>query len=218
MNLALLAQPNVYATQPPAFFSPDLFGPQACLDNTLSPTLADLVTCFEIYTVPPDFYNASTYAAAQPTSSQRAAWSDITHSLLDLSATPNAPNTCASLLLPTPLQDIYSLSSFTDTNTSTPYCVLSETHSTYGVYNKGWGFVIVPATRSALQRHLHISAPQPVIGIGTLVQTAALFAAVGAKSLVIPGRYGDAFPSPTDCVRGIRHTTSPSPRTKCTAC
>ena len=198
MDLALFT----HSTQTPAFFSPDLFSPQACLDSTLSPTLADLVTCFEKYTVPPDFYNATTYAAAQPTSSQRAAWSNITHSLLDLSTGPNPPNTCTSLPLPSSIQDLYTLSSYTDTKTSTPYCVLSETYSTAGVYNKGWGLVIVPATRSALQRHLHISAPHPVFDTGTPAQAAALFAAAGAKSLAIPGRHRKASLSLTSCVKG----------------
>jgi len=221
--LALFTHPIVYAPQPPAFFSPNLFSPHDCLDSALSPTLAHLVTCFEKYTVPSDFYNATTYASAQPTPSQRAAWSNITHSLLDLSTTPNPPSTCTSISLPSPLQDIYSLSSFTDTNTSSSYCVLSETHSTDGVYTKGWGLVIVPATSSALQRHLHISAPHPLFDTGTPVQAAALFAAVGSKSLVIHGRHRKAFLSPAGCVEGKDYPKTdpahdkvniPYPRTK----
>ena len=183
---------------------PDPSNPLACLDTTLSPTLTKLVACFEIYTVPGDFYTDISWAAAQPTSRERKAWFAATRALLHLSDNP-AAGTCTSLVLDSSIADKYALSTFTDSATSTAYCVLAETHATRGFYNKGWGVFIVPATRAGLRRNLHISAPHPIFDEDTPAQAAAVFAGVGGKSLYVPGRHRRARNVGSLCVPGTNN-------------
>ena len=169
-------------------------GPGSCLST--SRTLERLITCFDSYIVSPDFYDLPRYHDAQPNAEERAAWTEIVASLL------TTDNNCSSIIVPTSLLDLYSVTTFTESaGSSNSYCVLSEITSEDGVYSKGWGFMVVPATRRAVSRFIHISAPHPIAELNTTQQAAALFKSTGAKSLSIPGRFRMAFSEATDCVQ-----------------
>lgn len=174
-----------------------------CLSN---PTLEKAISCFDKYTVPKQFYDQQKYDAAQPTDLELVAWEQIIRSLLFVDAN------CTSIAVPSTLSSIYSLLLFTEQD-GLSYCVLSETTATGSSYSKGWGLVVVPATREAVQRHIHLSAPHPQYDWGTPQQAAALFRAVGAKSLLIPGRSRKAFLRPTTCITSSKdtyYTTDPA--------
>jgi len=97
---------------------PDPLNPLACLPTTISPTLAKLVACFELYTVPGDFYNEATWLAAQPTDAERTAWVTATERLLHLSDSPAAGTCTTSSILDTLIADKYAISTFSDSHTS----------------------------------------------------------------------------------------------------
>ena len=208
LGLASLNVPLPLVTPPPVLpaniAATDPSNPISCLDVNISPTLARLITCLTNYTVPEGFYNETTYQAAQPTDSQRSAWLDVVTNLLDLSGrgSSDPTNPCASVVTPSPLKDIYTISPFTDNGTSIPYCVLAESHSKNSSYVKGWGVFVVPAAPSGVQRYLHISAPHPWFDGDTPTQAATVFGAVGAKSLLIDGRIRTAYLAGTGCVEG----------------
>jgi hypothetical protein len=166
-----------------------------CLDDFSIPTLEQLVDCLDTYVVPHDYYNQTTYTESQPSEVERSAWSDAVTLLLAVD------NDCSSIILPPPIAELYSVSVFAE-STSASYCVLSEATIKDGVYTKGWGLFIVPASPAAVRRHLHISAPHPRWDAHTHKQAAAMFTSTGAKSLLIPGRVRTAFLDPTECVVG----------------
>ena len=169
-------------------------GPGSCLNT--SPTLEQLIICFDNYVVPPDFYYLPRYNDAQPSTEERTAWKEMVASLLA------TDNNCSSIIIPIPLVDLYAVTTFTESSSSSnPYCVLFETTSKNGIYSKGWGLIVVPATRRAVSRFIHISAPHPLADSNTTQQAAALFKSTGAKSLSIPGRIRMAFSEATDCIQ-----------------
>jgi hypothetical protein len=69
-----------------------------------------------------------------------------------------------------------------------------------GTYLKGWGFMVVPASRVAVSRSVHISAPHPGYDLGTVEQAASIFENTGSKSLLVPGRTRTAFLKSSDCI------------------
>ena len=163
--------------------------PASCLKS--STTIGALVTCLEVFIVPPDHFNEKTYEAAQPTSNQRDDWKNLIHSLLSVDGD------CSSIPIPPSLQRIYTVEPF---NTM---CVLYETSSLEGVFVKGWGFMIVPRLRSSVSRTVHFSAPHPVYDRGTLRQAAFLFESTGSKSLLVPGRVRTAFSDRSECISQV---------------
>jgi hypothetical protein len=168
-------------------------GPGACLST--SSTLEQLVTCFDNYVVSPEYYDLPRYSEAQPKAEERAGWTEAVASLLA------TDNNCSSITVPNHLADLYSIATFTESSSSSnSYCVLSEITSENGSYSKGWGLMVVPASRRAVSRFIHISAPHPSAEINITQQAAALFKSTGAKSLFIPGRIRMAFLDLTDCV------------------
>jgi hypothetical protein len=174
-------------------------GPGACLGTSL--TLKQLITCFDDYVVSPEYYDLPRYNDAQPSTEERAAWTEMIASLL------TTDNNCSSIIVPPPLVDIYSISMFTESSgSSDSYCVLSEITSENGVYSKGWGLMVVPATRRAVSRFIHISAPHPLADMNTTQQAVALFKSTGAKSLLIAGRIRMAFLEATDCINSLAGT------------
>jgi len=166
--------------------------PTDCLQNS---TLLDLVDCLNDFTVGPDFYDASSYSTAQPSSEQIDAWTSIITSMLEVD-----DNGC-SITIPTSLSSSYAITSFADESSGRNYCVLAETTCFPNRnYTKGWGTMVVPALKTSISRSLHFSVPHPLADIDTPQQAAALFASSGAHSLLISGRIRSAFDAPTNCV------------------
>lgn len=177
---------------------PGLTTPTDCLSTDTSShnsptTITQLITCLDAYTVPHGYYSDAKHAAAQPTQEERAAWSSTIESLLSVDGD------CTSIAIPKTLEGVYTISLFTE-RAGSSYCILHESQSKNGVYLKGWGLMAVPATRAAILRDIHISAPHPVYDQGTPQQAAALFASTGARSLLIPGRIRTALLAATDCI------------------
>jgi hypothetical protein len=150
-----------------------------CLDSTN--TLEDMIICFDSYTVPPNSYSdINAYNAVQPHSHEKTAWNAIVASLLTVDH-----SNCTSSLLPAALSGVYSVSLFREAGTGgRSFCVLSEVNSRDSHYARGWGLMVVPATRSAVSRYIHISAPHPKADGNTPEQAAVLFKNTGAKSLL----------------------------------
>ena len=160
--------------------------PASCFKS--STTIDALVTCLEVFIVPPEYYSKKTYEAAQPTSNQRDDWKTLINSFLSVDGN------CSSIPIPLSLQGIYTIEPF---NT---ICVLYETSSLESVYLKGWGFMFVPRLRSSVLRTVHFSAPHPIYDLGTIRQAAFLFESTGSKSLLVPGRARTAFSEPSECI------------------
>ncbi|PFH48356.1 hypothetical protein AMATHDRAFT_5852 [Amanita thiersii Skay4041] len=81
------------------------------------------------------------------------------------------------------------------------FCIFSEIYEggDGGNYKKGWGILVVPSTRAAVSRFVHLSAPFPQAGINTVPQATAVFTGIGAKSLFIPGRNRNAYNKRSKC-------------------
>ncbi|KAF4573311.1 hypothetical protein EYR36_007822 [Pleurotus pulmonarius] len=167
-------------------------------DSALS-TLEDVVTCFDKFTVSFEFYNQTTYDAAQPTPSELTAWTDTIAALLDVDGN------CTSVTVPSALQEVYSVSLYEETasDSTRSFCILSETNfdTASGFYVRGWGLFAVPASRPQSARSLHFAAPHPVFDMNTPMQASALFKGTGAKSLLIAGRIRTAFKENTLCIQ-----------------
>jgi hypothetical protein len=172
-----------------------------CLDS--ANTLEDMIICFDNYTVPRNSYSdINAYNAAQPHSHEKTAWNAIIASLLTVDSN------CTSSLLPAALSGVYSVSLFREAGTGArSFCVLSEVNSRDSHYARGWGLMVVPATRSAVSRYIHISAPHPKADLNTPKQAAVLFKNTGAKSLFVAGRHRDAFSVEKACVSGNYNKT-----------
>lgn len=167
--------------------------PKDCLTHN---TLNDLINCLDAFSVSPDFYDASSYAAAQPTDEENSAWTSVIYSMLNANA-----NDCADITLPAVLEHIYAVTTFSDANVNRTFCVLSETTaSAYSNYTKGWGLMVVPASDKDISRHIHLSAPHPQADINTPQQAGAIFTLSGAHSLLISGRFRSAYAVQTDCI------------------
>ncbi|KAJ7139204.1 hypothetical protein C8R44DRAFT_764045 [Mycena epipterygia] len=174
-------------------------GQITCLQNATS-TFEDLVTCFDNYTVSEGYYSDETYAAAQPTAEELCGWEDLVSSLLSVDGN------CTSVVVPASIAGIYDVSLFTDP-TGPQFCVASESTSVDGVYAKGWGLVVVPATQGAVMRDIHLAAPHPAYDLFTPEQAGALFKSTGARSLLISGRVRTAILEETDCVISRSNST-----------
>ncbi|KAJ4471568.1 hypothetical protein J3R30DRAFT_1095094 [Lentinula aciculospora] len=167
--------------------------PKNCLTHN---TLNDFINCLDAFTVSPNFYDTSSYATAQPTKEENSAWKSVVHSMLNTNA-----DDCSDITLPSALAYIYAITAFHDADTTRTFCVLFETTaSVYRNYTKGWGLMVVPASASAISRHIHLSAPHPQADINTPQQAAAIFVLSGAHSLLISGRLRSAYAVQTDCI------------------
>jgi len=160
--------------------------PSACL--LTSQTIQGLSTCLDTFTAPHNSYTSKTYELAQPTADQRMDWKVAVKSLLEVDGN------CSDTLLPLSLRDLYAVAPFQD------FCVLYETSTQKGSYVKGWGFMVVPASRVAVSRSVHISAPHPGYDLGTVEQAAYVFENTGSKSLLVPGRTRTAFLQSSNCI------------------
>ncbi|KAH6915781.1 hypothetical protein BKA70DRAFT_1253756 [Coprinopsis sp. MPI-PUGE-AT-0042] len=186
--------------------TPPKSAPVDCLST--SSTLQDLASCFLGYVVPEGFYDAggfggpTSYAVAQPNSTELTAWKDTIYAMLDADITGDCPTSQAAV----PGLEGYTVGMFTETAGQRPksYCVLSET-STYpgttNVFARGWGFVITPVNTSDHLRALHFSAPHPLYDSSTPTQAVALFQRVGAKSVVAAGRHRMASTDVSGCAK-----------------
>ncbi|KAG5643861.1 hypothetical protein DXG03_009545 [Asterophora parasitica] len=197
-----------------SFLSPGIrLPPSHCLSQY--DTLERAIACLDLYTVPKDTYNTSTYATSQPTFAERIAWRDTITALSAGGRDSTGACVTFRFALPVLLKDIYTISAFTDIPSNTSYCILHELHAfgtnphhAHGQYLKGWGTLVVPSSLEAVKRHLHISAPHPAYDLGTPIQAAALFQSTGAKSLLVAGRSRLAYTAPTGCVEtGTRGET-----------
>ena len=141
-----------------------------------------------------------TYAASQPSDSQRAAWRKVVGDLLDVA---DGRARCSDIRkhIPDELRGIYTVVGV-DLGR---FCALVEV-DTIGegdgkIYGKGWGIFVVPAQKDQeTSTNLHLSAPHPIYELNTAEQAAFVFEWTGAKSLYIPGRSYKAFLEETDCV------------------
>jgi hypothetical protein len=161
--------------------------PSSCLQSSTS--LVMLVTCLDGFTVPHDYYTPFTYQLAQPAGLQREDWKAAVQSLLAVDGN------CSVTTVPLSLQGLYHIASFQD------HCILYETSTQCGTYLKGWGFMTVPARRSSVSRHVHISAPHPGYDLGTVEQAASIYHSTGSSSLLVAGRQRTAFLEKSDCIQ-----------------
>lgn len=157
-----------------------------CLSRSTTHTLEDLVTCFETYTVPRDTYHSDAdFNANQP---DATSWFNVVQSLLYVDGN------CTLVPIPSAFSSIYQVSLFTESVAGGhSFCVLSETQTTGTRFLRGWGSMVVPATRAAVSRYIHISAPHPIYDSGTPAEAAAIFKRTGAKTLFVPGRHREAY-------------------------
>ncbi|PFH46219.1 hypothetical protein AMATHDRAFT_70297 [Amanita thiersii Skay4041] len=165
-------------------------------------TLNDVINCHLLYVVQAN-YTQQDYNAAQPTDAQRAAWSVTVSSLLKT----DGNCTAVASSLPTALKGIYNVFELKEpAPSSASFCVLAENVSDSDrEYKKGWGIMVVPSTRSAVSRYVHLSALRPRFALETQQQAVTVFQGIGAKSLYIPGRLWLVYPTPTSCVTGKVH-------------
>ncbi|KIK61094.1 hypothetical protein GYMLUDRAFT_43196 [Collybiopsis luxurians FD-317 M1] len=192
------------------------FSPKDCLSST-NGSLDALITCLDAFTVPPDFYDVSTYEAAQPTKDNLAAWKAVIWAMLEAKA-----GDCSDVILPDVLKDFYAVTRLFDSNPHSTHCVLSETTSfpisspyQNHTYAKGWGLFVVPASPTFVSRNVHLSAPHPQADIETPQQAAAIFTMARARSLLISGRFRSAFGVQTGCIipsnpRTVYYKTDPA--------
>jgi hypothetical protein len=170
--------------------------PITCLNS--SATLYGLIQCLDDFTVPSGTYSTNAlYDAAQPIGDEITAWNTVVATLLTVDGN------CGSALLPSALKGIYTVTLFTEADGKS-FCVLSEAKATEGHYTRGWGLMVVPATRAAVSRYIHISAPHPVNDQATPKRAVAVFKGTGAKSLFVSGRHRHA--SPEDSCQGPHHS------------
>ncbi|TFK21850.1 hypothetical protein FA15DRAFT_672144 [Coprinopsis marcescibilis] len=170
---------------------------------TTSTTIEALTTCLVGYTVPSGFYNSggvgglSGYTTAQPTSSERTAWSTAVNNLLNINGD------CPTTPVDVPgLGGTYTMARFTESSDGRAFCVISEKNTfagTTNVFARGWGFVIATANNADHLRALHFSAPHPIYDQTTPTQASALFKRVNAKSLVVAGRHRQASSESSAC-------------------
>jgi hypothetical protein len=180
--------------------------PIDCVHRPSVSTLEDLVNCYYDYTVSKHTYDHNSYAAAQPSSLARLAWTDVIASVLAV----DTPVHCMYVDVPFSLRDSYQVRLFIErVQDGKPYCVLAEVSQNSGKYVRGWGLMVVPASRALVSRFIHISAPHPVADINTAQQAMALFKHTGAKSLFVAGRHKEAY-SADSCVGPQYRTTDPS--------
>ncbi|KAF8963321.1 hypothetical protein BDZ97DRAFT_1661869 [Flammula alnicola] len=163
--------------------------PSSCLRT--AQTIEALVTCFDTFTVPHDYYNSLTYDLAQPVGTQRKDWKVAVQSVLSVDGN------CSTTAVPLSLHGLYTIDIFKG------YCVLYETATRCGTYLKGWGFMIAPAYHSSVSRSVHISAPHPGYDLGTVEQAASIFDSTGSKSLLVAGRKRTAFLDQSNCIARV---------------
>jgi hypothetical protein len=174
-----------------------------CLRNQVPATLVDLVSCFNAYTTPEGAYaNDVEYNSAQPSIEELPAWNAVVTSLLTVDGN------CSSALLPPVLNNTYSITHFREAGGKS-FCILSETQAIKGHYMRGWGLMVVPVNRTAVSRHIHISAPHPIHDVGTPQQAGAIFCDTGAKSLFVAGRHREAYRA-SSCVGPEYAKTDPT--------
>lgn len=184
------------------FFLPHLIPPtpDACLQNSAR-TLVGLAQCFEQFVVREGFYDADSYALAQPSTEQRGAWFSAIENLM------NTDGNCTSAIVPATIRDIYSAVSFTDSSDGQEFCILYERTTGLGKdgkpqFAKGWGYMIVPASKEGVARHIHLAGPHSVWDGDTSIQAVGVFRGSGAKSVLVSGRVRTAFMEDSVCVRG----------------
>ncbi|PFH48357.1 hypothetical protein AMATHDRAFT_150027 [Amanita thiersii Skay4041] len=173
-----------------------------CFDT--AKTLDEYTFCNWKHVVLPEAWTSQSYAAAQPTPDQREAWSIAVASLL------NTDKNCTSIVLPHALKDIYHIVELTEPSNQS-FCIFSEIYrgnnGTDHNYKKGWGLLVVPSTREAVSRFVHLSAPFPQASINSTEQATAVFKGIGAKSLYISGRNHRTFMQPSTCIMSTSNTT-----------
>jgi len=185
LQLTMQSTPFLPAAKDGKFMA---ISPAACLRDSTVTTIDALVTCFEPFAVPCDYYNNATYEAAQPTSEQRDDWKNLIKSFLSVDGD------CSSIAIPLSLRGIYTIEPFNNV------CVLYEASIQEGTYLKGWGFMVVPRLRTSVSRAVHFSAPHPLSDRGTAQQAAFLFESTGSQSLFVAGRNRTAFLEDSKCI------------------
>ncbi|KAL0573048.1 hypothetical protein V5O48_008907 [Marasmius crinis-equi] len=178
-----------------------------CTQNTTLTTVEDLISCFDSYTVPEEFYNEQTYASAQPTPAEEDAWEEVISAVLN----GNGNGNCSDVQIPDVLEGVYAVSSFGG------FCVLHERKAQPNpdpeggpIFVRGWGTLVVPnsSSDSGVPRPgVHLSAPHPQYDLFTPEQAGALFEGVGARSLLVAGRSRLALLNATTCVQPGSGTT-----------
>jgi len=160
--------------------------PSTCLKT--SKTMDRFANCMDTFTVPHDFYSAESYHAAQPDVAQRSAWKNIVRSMLEVDGA------CTDIPIPIALRGYYTISTFQS------FCVLHEAEAPLGVYRKGWGYMVVPVSRTSAKGRVHISVSHPKTDLGTPEQAAAIFDTSKARSLFVAGRQRTSFLRASGCI------------------
>ncbi|TEB23879.1 hypothetical protein FA13DRAFT_1739678 [Coprinellus micaceus] len=167
--------------------------PASCVSN--SRDLVSLAKCLDTFTILPKYYDEPSYHDAQPTDSEREAWTTAVASLLSVDGN------CTSLAVPPELEGTYVIRRFVPPGLPTSYCILVENSADCNGMPRGWGHLVVPEKREQVSRFLHVSAPHPKYDLGTIEQATVLFELSGAKSLLFAGRTRGAFMQSSTCVQ-----------------
>jgi len=145
-----------------------------------------------------------TYAAIQPTPSQRVSWRNVVTSLLNITV-DGGSSACFSIreAIPDALQGIYTVTEMDNGKLCALVEVGTVRRGDSEEYGKGWGIFVVPTGEygnSVIGTTVHLAAAHPVFDLYTAGQAAHVFERTGAKSLYISGRSRQAFLEETDCV------------------
>jgi hypothetical protein len=168
-------------------------------------TFEALVECFDAFTVPSEQYSTTALCnAAQPTTTEASAWDTLTASVIAVNGN------CGSVSIPAALVGVYRVDTYTEMTGGRSFCVLSEVKAEDGRYRRGWGLMAVLATRAAVSRYIHMSAPHPKFDDCTPKQAAAIFKGTGAKSLFVAGRHRNAYSLVRSCVSSDFSETNPA--------
>ncbi|KAK1225207.1 hypothetical protein PQX77_011887 [Marasmius sp. AFHP31] len=202
---SLILNPLAFFRSPSVSPEVDAIDEIGCIQNDKITTIEDLISCFDSYTVTHAFYNEDTYAVAQPTSAEEAAWKSLVSSLLYVNGN------CTDIIVPDVLDGVYGVSPFHSAGEE--FCVLHErkADSENSVYVRGWGIMVVP--NRPTRPGVHLAAPHPQYDLLTPQQAAALFEGIGAKSLLISGRIRTALLNATTCITGsgtVYYATDPA--------
>lgn len=158
--------------------------------------LEHLADCLERFIPSCRHYKQASYNAAQPVTSQWAAWLSIVPLLLDVD------RSCSSIWVPHSLEGLYDVVTFTEA-TEASFCVFYEPTIDCHMFKKEWGAMIMPEQQVAVSHTIHISAPCPGFDVGTPSQAVYLLQATGTKSFFVAEWTCTVFLHPSLCTSVI---------------
>src|SRR5262245_37802820 len=159
-------------------------GSGAALACSGSTTLESLVACIDTQVPKSDGYVA-------PTPEQRADWRSIVRTMLEGSC---------DMTIPSGLNGIVQVRTFTDADNGRNYCLLMEVRDEdgNGVVDHGLGAFIV---FNGAGRQLSHQAVHPLADSGTESQAVTVFKKTDSRSFLMAGAHRDASKIPSTCLR-----------------